>query len=361
MPKGFFNQCLVVLFKKEININDLKPFIKDTIIKEIDEGENIYINGPQLVLDYKTRSKPELNGQVYIDLIQEPWPDDMNSNDNNIIVAWTMGSFGPFTFPGNLGRAVQQSWAWKEASDQVKLHKSFVRVRLNYLSDKKNPDFNKVIEERDLNEEYLKFEKEMDEEESRLSDELEENNPTPPLEVINPVDELEFLTKAVVDLLEHSDAICYFNPNGEMVLDKKSLKEKFDYCLDNNLPALTTWCNIRFVKLSEEIYLMDSVGNQQLDQPDIEVLFSIKKYSPEDVDTFIRDFSLYICKNDVDFQDGETADGPGYITWHGYFIKHGDNIYDPPRTTIRWIANDNTTIPKNYLPPKARKKGWKFW
>lgn len=365
MPyKSFFNQCFVILFDKEINLNQLKPLLSKPIVNERDNTDSHYFWGPTLAVEYQSKSEPLLNGQVYIDYINEQWPDDMGEKNKEILAAWTMSHFGPYAFPGGLWRSTKQSWSWQEAEDKVSNHCSYVRIRLNYISPKGNPNLKPEIDRTKLSPDYLQFEAELDDETNELLDELEEKSPTIPLDMINPVEELEFMTEITLELLKHENAICYFNPNGEMLLTYDLLKDKYDYAINNQLPALTSWINIRLVNIKKNIYLMDSVGNDQLDIHDIEVLFNNEDFEFADIDNFIRSLSQYIFDKKVKIADYGEFEGPNESKWLAFnieFKKDFENLYPPSRETLRLIPEDYKKLPKEYLPTQVRKFRWQFW
>jgi hypothetical protein len=124
MPKGFISQTAVILFPKYIEITDLKPLLTEfNIVKEIATSENLEFGGPSLTIEYLR----EVNGLVQVDIVNRPWPDHMGDPKKEITLfgAWSMGWFGPFTWPGNLERAMQQSWRWPDAKTIIPTHSSF--------------------------------------------------------------------------------------------------------------------------------------------------------------------------------------------------------------------------------------------
>ena len=92
---------------------------------------------------------------------------------------------------------------------------------------------------------------------------------------------------------------------------------------------------------------MDSVGNWQLDIPDHEVGFPSADFSPQEVDNFIRNASLYILKNGNIIKDGDTMDGPGNIRWQARHFKNG--LSAPPRNTLRWLPFGSKSVPDRLL------------
>lgn len=227
-----------------------------------------------------------------------------------LFAAWGMGQFGPFAYPNALERACQQSWRWNGAEEAVARHTAFSRIRLSYAFG------------------------------------------TPDDAPIMPQDcdawhELSFLTTLTQALLEHPAAICYFNPNGEVVLPADQLAHSMTFHAENSLPALDLWCNVRLFKLSDEWSVMDSVGNAQLDIPDHEVAFPTGAFDPQEVDRFIRNASLYILQNGMIINEGDTMDGPGDIRWQGKSFENG--LSSPPRQVLRWLPTGIEGIPDAML------------
>ena len=69
--------------------------------------------------------------------------------------------------------------------------------------------------------------------------------------------------------------------------------------------------------------LMDTVGMSQLDAPDHEAYFQSTAYEPGEVDTFLRNTSVYVVKQGLIIRDGDTADGPGNVRWQGFNVSEG--------------------------------------
>ena len=180
MPtKGLFTQGVSILLKQTVTLDDIEPLLTTfKIAMRKDEFENWEFSGPSLVVEYR----PEVNGFVSIDIVDQVWPDRMGDTKNESLLfgAWSMGHFGPFAFPGNLERAIQHCHAWKQARQVAVQHQGFIRIRSSYVFGA--PD----------------------------------NAPVMPKDY-KPVDELNFITRIVMELLRHSAALCYFNPNGELL------------------------------------------------------------------------------------------------------------------------------------------------
>jgi hypothetical protein len=183
--------------------------------------------------------RPEVNGYVLVDVLPHPWPDKMGDPkaDPELFGAWGMGWFGPFVFPGNLMRAVEHSRGWSSAAQKTAEHAAFVRIKSSYV-------LGAGPEVRFLPDDY------------------------------DALKELLFVTDVARSLLSLSQAVCYFNPNGETLHSPDSLESSLKYHADHGLPPLDVWSNIRRFEIGEVGWtLMDTVGMRQLDVDDHEVVF----------------------------------------------------------------------------------------
>ena len=312
MPKGFNTQGLVILLQSAQGPNTLRRHIsKFNIVKEAAPAGEVWMSGPSLIVAYR----PEVNGYISVDVVDRRWPDHMGDpkTEGMLFGCWSMGHFGPFSYPRGLQRAVQQSWRWKEAGATVQKHAAFVRLRTSYIFGAKKDA--KVLPQ-DYDAEH----------------------------------ELQFLTSLTGSLLECPAALCYFNPNGEVVLPKSVFRESADHHARHQLPPLDLWSNIRLFQLGDGWLLMDCVGNDQLDLIDIEVGFPESLCTPREIDRFIRDTSLYILRNGDVIKDGDTINGPGNVRWQGKRFENG--MSDPPRTTLRFLPCDQKGIPDVLLHGK---------
>lgn len=177
-------------------------------------------------------------------------------------------------------------------------------------------------------------------------------------------DELLFLTGLAQSFSSLNGAICYFNPNGEVLLPFSQLTESFEYNSSHQLPPLDLWSNIRLFNIDDSWSVMDSVGNWQFDSLDHEVAFPQDFTNPSDVDNFIRNATLYILNNGDVIKDGDTMDGPAGRRWQARRFENG--LSDPTREVLRWLPCGVSGIPPVLL---GANKGasikkmpfWKLW
>lgn len=307
MPKGFFTQGLVVLLEENVPLDEVAALLANLpIIRRIDAPEVGWeMSGPAVLLAFR----PEVRGTVTVDVVDHAWPDDMGHPQTapDLFAAWGMGYFGPGTYPGGLQRAVQQSWRWEGAEEAVGRHRAFVRIRCTYAIG------------------------------------AEPDAPVIP-EGYDPVEELRFLTSVMQTLLKHPKAICYFNPNGEVLLPPTLCRELIDHNTRHGLPFLDLWTNVRMFRLGDGWLLMDSIGNSQVDRQDHEVAFPEDRFQPEDVDVFLRNLSLYLLEKGPVVQDGDTTDGPGETRWQARELSEG--VSSPPRNLLRWLPVGVRGVPE---------------
>ncbi len=151
----------------------------------------------------------------------------------------------------------------------------------------------------------------------------------------DPVAELNFLSRVVLAIFTAPGAVCYFNPNGEVLRDHASFSEDWNACAEQQNLPLPLWMNIRFFNLSEKLGFMDTVGNHQLDVRDVEAIFPTDQYDPGEVDYYLRNVTHYLLGLDRELQTGEEIDGPGEsnLSWTMEALDEG--LVDPPRPVLR--------------------------
>ncbi len=315
MAKGLFTQGMCVLLRKPVAISELQARLKD--FQLVGQTETVEESEAQetLVMNYRD----EVGGHLLVTHCDSPWPDDMGDPDESPdrFVAWSLGQFGPLAFPGCLQRATDQSWGWEQAAELVKQHTAHIRVLISYVLGPEDPE-----------------------------ESIDDDSPLIPTDY-DAMDELRFLTKAVAALLELPEAICYFNPGGEVLRDEHGLRQGLNSAWSHDIPPLDMWTNVRLFRAADEWSLMDTVGNGQFDLPDMEAVYVAQRYEPADVEGFLRNASLYLLSEEDDVEEGDTADGPAGITWMA--MQCNDALTDPPRPTIRWIPQDGSEPPDELL------------
>lgn len=310
MPhKGTFTQTFVVLLERPVAVETVAQRISAfPIARRAPGSESWAMGGPSLVLPFR----PEANGMVAIDVVDRSWPDSMGDpqGDPTVFGAWAMGNFGPFAFPAGLQRAGQHAWAWEEGRDVACKHQAFVRMRMSYVFG------------------------------------TDDSAPVIPADY-KPIDELHFLTDLLVPLMTLPEALCYFNPNGEVLRDRSFVEGVLEFSRERNLPPLDLWSNIRFFRLEENWLMMDTVGNAQLDLPDLEACFVASTYDLEEIDVFLRATTSYLLEEGDVIETEDTIKGPGRKTWVAHRFE--DSYSSPPRRVIRLIPDDGVRPPTAVL------------
>lgn len=295
MAKGMFTQGVAILFSRAPSLESLAAlFPKNAPLESHPGSDSWALSGPSFLLPLDGKSR----GKISIDVVSQRWPDDMGDPKKSpeLFAAWSMGHFGPYTYPGNLERAQQQKWACPNATELVAQHRAFVRIRTSYA-------FGAAPDDPVVPENY------------------------------DPVAELERVTDVAATIIKHADAIAYFNPAGELLCDRKKLIDALAFNRKHEQAPLELWTNIRMWNPGEGRSLMDTVGMHQLDQMDVEALFPLENIAPNDVASFLRSLSFYLINEQPEFDDGNTTDGPGGV-WTVELLE--EPAMDPPRDVLRW-------------------------
>jgi hypothetical protein len=322
MAKGFFTQGVVVLLERPVSLDSLTSILHNfNVIGRRDETDEWTMSGPSLTLAYR----PEVNGLISVDIVEQSWPDDMGDPQQKVDLfgAWSMGFFGPFTFPGSLERAVQHAWHWPDAASTVARHRSFLRVRSSYILGAE-------------------------------SDAL-----TMPSDY-DALHEVSFLLDVTQALLDVPGTLCYFNPNGEMLLPREEFTERLRHDAAEKLPPLDILSNVRMMNINEKWSLMDTVGMAQLDCPDQEACFT-RNYDPDEVARFLRNIAFYRLQNGDIIHNDNTTDGPNRTKWRARAFE--EPLAEPPRAVLRWLPDDGSDPPPTvgFSSPSIRAEKKRLW
>jgi hypothetical protein len=306
MAKGLFTQSACLLTDGGATIEAVEAALREAefdVVKQTPANEHWQFGGAGLVLEYL----PEANGYAVVDVVDQCWPDGMGDpkNDPMTFGAWSTGQFGPFAFPGNLTRASEHSWGWADGKKTAAAHRGFIRIRISY-------GFGAEPDQPVLPDDY------------------------------DPLAEMLFLSQIVLALFDVPGVLCYFNPNGEVLRDGAGFGELWEACMDQEKIPLPLWMNIRFFKLSDTVFLMDTVGNQQLDVRDVEAVFLSEANEPQDVDYYLRNVTQYLLGLDRELQTGEEIDGPGESDASWAVQARDDGAAHPPRRVFRLFPNANS-------------------
>lgn len=312
MQKGIFTQGIAVLLSVPIAIEQVHQALREQFaVGDINDFSGQWAYGDK---SFVIPLRPEVNGYLMVDVVDRSWPDEMGhpQDDPRLFDAWSSGQFGPYTYPGNLERAVEQAWgSYPEGRAAAGGHQAFVRIRTSYI----------------------------------LGEQAGDDAPVLP-EGYDPMQELVMMMAVARRLLEElPEALCYFNPAGECLASDKMLNEAWsDLEAGQNL-SLDLWSNVRLYRLPQEDWiLMDTVGMWQLDVADHEAIFKKDASDPSDVADFLRNISLYFLNDSIEAGILVQVQGPGGIQWQGELYDNG--VIQPPRQTVRWYRQDEAGQPE---------------
>jgi len=303
-----------VLLAKPTSLDVIVPLLSEfQIAKRIDDFKEIHMGGPSLIVAFR----PEVNGYANVDIREGKWPDDMGDPKTNPMLfgAWTMGFYGPLTFPGGFRRAQEQSWIWPEGREVAERHNAAIHIRTSYVfgagKDAKvlPPDYDALAE-------------------------------------------MHFITRLALALLKHQDALAYFNPNGEILADEKVLLKSLTYHKEHDLPPFDVWVSVRMLNPNNGWMIMDTVGMEQFFLPDLEACYPSGKYDPKDVAYFLRNCSLYLLQKGEVIKDKDTMNGPGNINWQAHHVNK--ELSSPPRRLLRWFPLDGSKPPPEMLESEPK-------
>jgi hypothetical protein len=306
------------LFRRSLKLDELDPLLNAyQAVRRTEDYEHWEFRGPSIVVAFR----PEVNGLCDVDIVNQRWPDHMDDAKSGVTVfgAWSMGHFGPLTFPQNLERAIQHCYQWPAGRTIAPQHEAFVRIRMSYVIG------------------------------------ASKDSPIMPKDC-NPVAELEFVMGIAKALLKHPAALCVFNPNGEVLYDMAFINQVESHYSAKKLPAVNLFTNVRMFKVDQEWMLMDTVGMGQVDVHDLEVVFRRSSFNSDAMADFLRNTSLYVVEHGEAIKDGHTIDGPGRALFRAKGFK--DAFIAPPRPALRFRA-DNSNPPAQF--GLETKKRWQFW
>lgn len=343
MAKGLFTQGMCVLLRDPISIDEVRDRLASFELMARQESPDEVDSPETLVYSFR----PEVAGTLLVTPCACPWPDDMGINDESPdrLLAWSLGQFGPLVFPGGLDRALNQAPLCDviddDESESEPLPKPQEMVDLEAAHEA-------LIEEAKQHTAHIRLlisyviAGEDDEEAAGSEDDDVDMSAMVP-DDYDALAELNFLTRAVTTLLEAPSAICYFNPNGEVILGADQMRRGLNHAWNHNVPPLDMWTTVRLYELESNWVMMDTVGNGQFDLPDMEAVFDADAFEFGDVEQFIRSATLFQISQDEEIVTGDTADGPGGKSWKA--LECEDSLSDPPRLTVRWFPDDDSEPP----------------
>lgn len=298
MPGILFRQSLCVLTDGNTSISDIREAVtraKLNILRESAAAEHWQHGGASLAVS----CGPDPDDAALVDVVDRPWPDGMGdpSADPVTFGAWALGHFGSFAYPGALSRAMQHNCNWKAGPEVAQSHRGFIRIRMVTIADPDDADA-KATRGR-------------------------------------PLDDLAALNTIVLALQGVRGALCYFNPNGELLQDLASYRRIAEDAAAQQRAPLLLWSNARLFNLDSSYGFMDTVGNAQFGVPDIEAVYPKRGYDPSTIDYYMRNVTHYLMGLDRALRTGERIDGPGEtkLSWTMESLDNG--MLNPPRCVLR--------------------------
>lgn len=310
MAKGLFTQGIMVLLRQSVTIQEVADCLSDFYPSEpMPASEDWTFLGPFVLMDMEEDG----TGKVVVDIVEHPWPDKMGDPESpaDVVAGWELGSFGPHTDTDSLDRAKEQAWVWEEGRSLGDEAVAFLRVRSSYVLGEDDDDMPVIPDGYD------------------------------------PFDELALVTEIAAALTELPQAICYFNPNGEVLRDIKTLNESFEYAEENDFPPLDLWSNVRLFKLENDWATMDTVGNSQLNLLDVEACFHTGAYDFAEIEHFLRLVTCYLEESEEPIETGDTMEGPGEVLWKVF--QCDNSLVSPPRPVLRCMPQDGREVPPECL------------
>jgi hypothetical protein len=315
--KGLFTQAAMVLLSRVPSLDEVKQglLLASPTEARITQGGRHWSEGDSLlVLPFQ----PEKNGYLLIDIIERPWPDALGDlvDEPEVVAAWEAGHFGPLTYGGCLTQAGLQNWKWKAGRRIQEKHVAFLRIRLTYLLGVPNPG---------------------------------KGRPLPLVGVVNPLDELCFLTQVSGALLTLRGALGLLYPAGEALRNAAFVEERLNLHRGGGPPPIDVWTNVRFqtVDPSGTWAIMDTIGMAQMDLPDLEAAFpqdKNAKFPAAEVDAFLLNQSLRLLEDRSAFAQSVTVSGPGNTVWRSSGPAAG--FSSPTRQVIRFLPRTLARLPR---------------
>ncbi len=275
-------------------------------------GANAELDPRALVLERMWLSVPYLKwpgSRVVIDVVNEAWEDAFGQpeKDARRYLAWTFGAHGAHCHPGVLERALKQVPERRKDWGQAERHSAYIRVRLM------RPHWDEGVEG-----------------ETGTRDRF---------------GELSFLSWIVVTLLDLPGAVAYFNPAAEMLLERETMVRALENSRMHERQPLALWVNRREQKLGSRWWLVDTIGNGQLGQPDLEAFYQ-GETAMAGVSGFLFDVSTHLCRNERHLADHDTVTDAVGNVWHA--SNHESSLGLPTRPVVTFKDAGAREVPAQH-------------
>lgn len=260
-------------------------------------------------------------GLLIADILDRPWPDDMGDPQTapELFNAWGTAHFGPYCWPRSLERALECAWFVENAKTAVPAHQACVRLRITYLNraDDKAQMFPEGYD-------------------AHL--------------------ELQILADVIGALFDLPGTICYFNPGGELLMERGPFLDKLAFDRQKKILPADLFCNIRVVPLPDNAMLVDTVGLDQFDLTDQEAVFPRGKVRPEEAANFLFSVAHFLnAKGDL-IRNNHSMDSSREMRWIAHPMTEA--LLAPPRETLRWIPQQWQQPPVSaFDPSKVDEEG----
>jgi len=306
--KGLFTQCFIVLLKDRVSLDDVERQLSGfDLLGRYDGAGSWEFGGPAEVVAYR----PEVHGMVAVDVVDHVWDDGLGDPEREATESspWGSGALGPAAYPGCLGRALEFCEQWDEARDTVGRHQAYLRIR------------------------------------SSFSLGLGDDAWLWP-EDYSPFQELLFVSRVAECLLQMPQALCYFNPSGEVLQTYRDFAQAMEIYAESDQAPYFLWTNSRSYPLDNcpEWHFVDLIGNEQLDLPDLEALFFGGEYDDQEVAQFLYELTHYLVEEGEIVEEGEAFQGQDDTDWLAQHYAEGGGL--PPRRVIRFIPLDGHEPPE---------------
>ena len=306
-------QCVCVLLDRAPSISEIAKVLSGyELLGEAPpaEGEHGWaFGGSSLTLTYRS----EVNGRACIDVIDSSWPDEMGSPDREptIFAAWSMGHFGPTTYPGALARAVTHHLGPAELSAVVPRHRAVLRVRTSYVFG------------------------------------AGKDAPILPAHY-DAIHELRFASEIQLRLASVPGVLVLFDPNAELLLAPERLASGL--AREGALPV-DVWAGVRRLRPHDPAgwLLGDTLGMGQLDVVDQQIVMPFDHPSADNLGPLLCSIAAY----DADLggvvgpsDTASDAEGRGFTAdWAG------EALVGPPRPVLAWTPDDLEALPEAFNAP----------
>lgn len=244
-------------------------------------------------------------GITMVDVVNQAWPDGMGEPESEplLFIAWATGMFGPSVFPGALERAVSIGRHRVDGARQVYRHVAFFRIRTLGTPSRSNA-------QRDLT-----------------------------------------WIAAIADaLLKLPDALCFFDPNGEVLLSRELFESRYPAWSQQRSFPLDLWTSVRtLTDLAHPNWeIIDIIGLRRFGFPDHEIVVRKNRFTADDLAAFLSDLGARVLDAREVPGHGEQLVGPDGVNFHARSEVHA--LGSPVRPVIRWFAMNGDVPPSDFAP-----------